>query len=1116
MEQTTSDILWVLIAAFLVFTMQAGFLCLESGLTRSKNAINVAIKNLTDFCVAVGIFWLLGFGIMFGKSQAGWFGTELFMVQVGAGSNPWLVTFFIYQAMFCATAATIVSGAVAERVRFTAYLGITLVISLLIYPFFGHWAWGGTFNGSPGWLARLGFVDFAGATVVHSTGGWVALAAVLLLGPRSGRFPKDGPPSVIPNSNLPMAMLGVLLIFFGWFGFNGGSTFALNDAVPGIIANTLLAAVGGMLAALFLGWWLRQYAEVLYALNGVIAGLVAVTAGAHAYSAATAVIVGGLGGVVMVLTSEWLLRLKIDDAVGAIPAHLVAGIWGTLAVALFGQLPLLDTGLSRSAQLGIQGLGIGVCAIWSFGMAWLAFKALNHFHSMRISPAEEQLGLNMVEHGAKTEAHQLLSQMQQHEQQGNIAKRVSVDPFTEIGEIATGYNRVLDSLEKAESRTQNLVRSLKDGVITWSDNMVVTSANPGACMLLGQVEGSLIGQPLNEVLGTDSASPGGRFELRRRSPNGELQVLEVQVSQQDTLHSGLLRDVTERFTLERQLQKERDLSQLTLSSIGDAVITVDASGQIDYINAEAQRLTGWDWRSAKNKSTYQVYQLYDEKTEQRIPDPARKVLASGKQEPRTDQYSLKSKEGPWWPVQTTAAPILSQHGFTTGAVLVFHDITLTRNLTQQLQRQANEDPLTGLPNRRAFESQLTQLLEVDQGEHVLCYLDLDQFKVVNDTCGHLAGDELLRQLTNILNRIVRDSDTLARLGGDEFGILLINCSLNKALEATERLREAVYEYRFCWEEQVFSVGVSIGLVEVGIQATIKRDRTTVLSAADAACFAAKEAGRNRVHVYTPKDDELMARQGEMQWFSRLQSALDENRLLLYCQPIVAINDCQAHKHYEILVRLQENGHVISPGAFLPAAERYNLIGQVDRWVVKTTLTWLKQHSAGDTPMGMVSINLSGLSLSDARFRDDLYQWVQRAELPPGKLCFEVTESAAISQLNCVVDFMTRMRTLHCLFALDDFGSGLSSFGYLKQLPVDFLKIDGRLVRDIDHDPIDRVMVQAINTIGKAIGIKTIAEFVESKAIVTQLEIIGVDYVQGWHLGEPKPIEALMGPVQECL
>ena len=1109
MEQTTNDILWVLIAAFLVFTMQAGFLCLESGLTRSKNAINVAIKNLTDFCVAVGMFWLLGFGIMFGTTQSGWFGTEHFLVPVGAGSNPWLVTFFIYQAMFCATAATIVSGAVAERVRFTAYLGITLVIALLIYPFFGHWAWGGTFNGSPGWLARLGFVDFAGATVVHGTGGWVALAAVLLLGPRSGRFPDNGPPSVIPNSNLPMAMLGVLLIFFGWFGFNGGSTLALNDAVPGIIANTLLAAVAGMLAALFLGWWLRQYAEVLYALNGVIAGLVAVTAGAHAYSAPAALVVGALGGVAMVLTSEWLLRLKVDDAVGAIPAHLAAGIWGTLAVALLGQLPLLDTGLSRAAQLGIQLLGIVVCAIWSFGIAWLAFHLINRVHSMRISLAQEQLGLNMAEHGAQTETHQLLSQMQQHEQQGNTAERISVDPFTEIGEIAAGYNRVLDSLEKAESRTQNLVRSLTDGVITWDEDKIVTSATPGACTLLGQAKETLIGQPLNRVLGKDTPDQRERFELRRRTPDGELQVLEVQVSRNDTVISGLLRDVTERFTLERQLQKERDLSQLTLSSIGDAVITVDASGQIDYMNAEAQRLTGWDWRSAKHKTTHQVYQLYDEKTEERIPDPARKVLASGKQEPRTDQYVLKSRDGTSWPVQTTAAPILSQHGFTSGVVLVFHDVTLTRSLTQQLQRQANEDPLTGLPNRRAFEHQLTQLLERDEGNHVLCYLDLDQFKVVNDTCGHLAGDELLRQLTNILGRIVRDSDTLARLGGDEFGILLINCSLDQALEATERLREGVYDYRFCWEEQVFSVGVSIGLVEVGIQATVKRDRTSALSAADAACFAAKEAGRNRVHVYTPKDDELMARQGEMQWFSRLQSALDENRLLLYCQPIAAINDYQSPKHYEILVRLQENDHIISPGAFLPAAERYNLIGQVDRWVVQKTLAWLQQNSTGQLPRGMVSINLSGLSLSDARFREDLYQWVQSAELPPGKLCFEITESAAISQLDSVVDFMTRMRTLHCLFALDDFGSGLSSFGYLKQLPVDFLKIDGRLVRDIVNDPVDRVMVQAINTIGKAIGIKTIAEFVESEAIATQLEAIGVDYVQGWYLGEPKPIVALM-------
>ena len=390
-DTTLIDTLWVLWAAALVFVMQAGFLCLEAGTTRTKNAINVAMKNLADFAIAVSVFWLAGFGMMFGASQAGWLGSSLFGWQLES-TDTWLMTVFIFQAMFCATAATIVAGAVAERMPFLGYLWTAFWIALLIYPVFGHWAWGGLLGGAPGWLASLGFIDFAGATVVHSVGGWVALAAVLVIGPRRGRFQVDKPPTAFPAGNLPLAMLGALFMVLGWFGFNGGSTLALDGSVPGIIANTVLGAVGGILSAMLVGWRVRRYADVMYAINGAIAGLVAVTAGAHVLSLATAFLMGGVSGVLMVLANEWLLKKQIDDAVGAIPAHLVSGIWGTLALPWLADLSLLDHPLGRADQFGIQLLGVAACGVWSFGIAWLLFSITRRFLPLRVSKNAEKMG----------------------------------------------------------------------------------------------------------------------------------------------------------------------------------------------------------------------------------------------------------------------------------------------------------------------------------------------------------------------------------------------------------------------------------------------------------------------------------------------------------------------------------------------------------------------------------------------------------------------------------------------------------------------------------------------------------------------------------------------------
>lgn len=440
-------------------------------------------------------------------------------------------------------------------------------------------------------------------------------------------------------------------------------------------------------------------------------------------------------------------------------------------------------------------------------------------------------------------------------------------------------------------------------------------------------------------------------------------------------------------------------------------------------------------------------------------------------------------------------------------MLVFHDVTVTLNLAQELQHQASHDALTGIPNRREFERRLADLLDHPRDAsrpHVVCFLDLDQFKVVNDTCGHVAGDELLRQVATLIRSHLRTTDTLARLGGDEFGLILESCPMPRAITLADAIREAIADFRFAWEGKAFSIGVSIGLVPVTHG---DRDTGAVLSAADAACYAAKDEGRNRIHVYQADDHTLQEQHGQMQWVTRLQSALDEDRLRLYVQPIVPLpSGVDRTPHFEILVRLEEAGRIIAPGSFLPAAERYGLMPRLDQWVVHNTLAWIGDHVRREGALpGVYSINLSGASLSDERFRQSLRDTLERLHLPAGAVCFEITETSAVANLSKVVPFIHEIRKLGCAFALDDFGSGLSSFAYLKNLPVDFLKIDGSFIKDIEHDPIDMAMVQAINAIGHEMGLKTIAEYVATEGILRRVEAIGIDYAQGYYLGEPRPL-----------
>jgi ammonium transporter, Amt family len=581
--KTSIDLLWVLLSAGLVFLMQAGFLCLESGLTRSKNNINVAMKNLTDFAISFFIFWLVGFGLMFGSmaTTGGWLGTTNFALNFNVSDDGLrLAVFFIFQAMFCGTSVTILSGAVAERMQFSSYILVAAFVSVLIYPIFGGWVWNINAGGQPGgWLNSLGFVDFAGSSVVHSVGGWVSLAALLVIGPRLGRFDANGKPRQIPGANLPLTMLGVMILWFGWFGFNGGSTFGFNETTAKVIFNTVLAGVSGQLIALFVGWWLRKRAEVDLVVNGSLAGLVAITANCHAVNSLQAVIIGGVGALVMLAVDALLLRLKIDDAVGAVPVHLGAGIWGTLAVGLFGDSILLRTGNNWLEQVGVQLLGIVVCAVWTFGVSYLFFRLIQKIISLRITPDDERTGLNVTEHGATTELVDLFRVMEQQSATHDVALRVPVEPFTEVGQIAERYNRVMDALEKAVARTESIVRTSLDGIITFSrEKLSITTLNPAAETIFGYSTPQLTGRPVTLLFAQPPGmtAPGnGKTEMQFDPQHTDLVTdgyvkatglradgstfpMEVCVTcdklKNETLYTVTLRDITERVQQETQLQ----------------------------------------------------------------------------------------------------------------------------------------------------------------------------------------------------------------------------------------------------------------------------------------------------------------------------------------------------------------------------------------------------------------------------------------------------------------------------------------------------------------------------------------------------------------------------------
>lgn len=570
----------------------------------------------------------------------------------------------------------------------------------------------------------------------------------------------------------------------------------------------------------------------------------------------------------------------------------------------------------------------------------------------------------------------------------------------------------------------------------------------------------------------------------------------------------------EKEQAERDTQKLHEYVHTMFNSTSEGILSVNTEMKCTFMNQAAINMLGFTPYEMYEHNIYDMLHHSDQngKIIPRENSAIYRSLTDG-ESLYTDNEYFKTKSGNSFPANYSATPIYENEQ-VIGTVVVFRNVAAEKAIENKLSYLATHDSLTGLINRHEFEARLSQMIDeahVDNTTHALCYLDLDQFKIVNDTCGHIAGDELLRQISTLLKNKIRQGDTIGRLGGDEFGLLFPHCNQAKALELSEQLRKTIEDFRFTWEGKNFTVGVSVGVVPID---NMTENLHNVLSAADAACYLAKDSGRNRIHVYHEDDTKVAQHYGEMHWVSKINTALEKNQFVLYFQPISPISNIHnLHSFIEILVRIDIDGELVPPGAFIPAAERYNLMPAIDKWVLKKTFYWLKKNSQRVKQLHTCSINLSGASIGDPTFLSFIIDQLESGQVPINKICFEITETTAVSNLSQALHFIQELKKRGCRFALDDFGSGMSSFSYLKTLPVDFLKIDGNFVRNIADDSIDRTMVDAINQVGRAMQIKTIAEFVENKVTLDELLSIGIDFVQGYGICQPRPLQ-MYGP-DEC-
>jgi diguanylate cyclase (GGDEF)-like protein/PAS domain S-box-containing protein len=704
----------------------------------------------------------------------------------------------------------------------------------------------------------------------------------------------------------------------------------------------------------------------------------------------------------------------------------------------------------------------------------------------------------------------------------SVGRRLTIAENGDIGGLAKTINRLFDALGERDEEIQDRDRLFTDFARTLPEIVLLHDER---ILMANESAAGLVGLPPDQLEGrevADLVKPAYRALFRKTMAkrlagesvperieiqliNGDEQGLWVEAQSSSVEYRGtnailtIARDVSYRKSLEVSLSRSKRQAQYTLESISEGVITTDNEGRIDYLNRAAETMTGANREEATGHRIGELFSLIDEADRRPLGDPVERCLSMRRRVNMGRRALLVSRDGEQeHSVEITASPIRGPGNSISGTVVVFHDVSEIRGLTQQMSYHATHDALTGLVNRREFERRLQDAMDsahTEEGVHMLLYMDLDRFKAVNDSCGHQAGDNMLREVANLIKDQVRDSDYVGRLGGDEFGTLLIGCPIEKARQIAADICTAVADYRFVWQDKIFNIGISIGLVEIGHASGTLQD---LMSAADSACYVAKQHGRGQVHVYSARDEAIARERGDLQWLRQMQTALHENRFELATQPIIATGSGDdTGPAIEVLIRMPgEHGRPSNSAEFLRPAERYQLMPQIDRWVVNAALSAIAGGEIKLPGRRNCSINISGQTLADEGFLGFVVEALDHSGVAPASICFEVTESAISTNVRHAQRFIEVLHGIGCEFALDDFGNGLGAFSSLKHLPVDYLKIDGAYTRDVTSDQVSQEMVAAMIKLARTMDFRVIAEQVERQEDFDWLRDVGVDFVQG--------------------
>jgi len=732
---------------------------------------------------------------------------------------------------------------------------------------------------------------------------------------------------------------------------------------------------------------------------------------------------------------------------------------------------------------------------------------------------------------------ELSEQVRELTRDAGSAARIGLSGKTEaLGELGSAVNTLLEKLEQRGARLQDreqlfqrLVETVHDAVLVHRERILF--ANSRFLALLNMGAADVVGRHLSDFVAAEyvelvqnnlrrrllGESAAERYEIDLIGAQAQVTRVELSSTVIDSAGDAALLLTAVEMMPETGLVAgpSKPRAVVTLDSMGESVITVDADGRIDYINHSAEVLLSQRFDQAMGKSFSEVASLVDDTDRRMLEDPVRKALATGGRVTMGRRAVLvPAGGGPERSVEISVTPLRLEGKEILGLVLVLHDTSELRGLTRQMTYQASHDALTGLVNRREFERRLQEAMDSAQtgnGGHALCFLDLDRFKSVNDTCGHTAGDNMLREVATLIKEAVRDSDTAGRIGGDEFALLLVGCPLEKARQIADNVVRSVNDYRFVWKDKIFNIGVSIGLVEIDRGGGSIED---IMNAADSACYVAKKHGGLHVHVYSAREEASARHSGEIHWLQKLQSALRDNKFELYYQPIVhARVGGLRGPAIEVFVRLEgENGQPAAPPAeFIRAAERYRLMPHVDRWVVQTVLSALGRGGMKLPPGRSVAINIAGQTLGDSDFLEFVVECFDHTGANPGDICFEVTESSVVANLDHAHRFIEVLHGMGCEFALDDFGSGLSSFSTLRTLPMDYLKIDGSFIKNLAGDSVNQAMVAAMIDLSRSLNFRVVAEQVEDQLSLDTVTSMGIDFVQGFVVGRPQPLSMVPAP-----